>query len=97
MHKPLTIVAKFIAKPDAADFVQAEIEKLLAPTRAEPGCINYDLHQDNRTPEQFLIYENWDTYELWQDHMNAPHLKAFQDAIDGKLEDLTIWEMTRIG
>lgn len=46
----LTIVANIIATPDSIDFVKAELLKLIEITRAEPGCINYDLHQDNENP-----------------------------------------------
>ena len=40
--------------------------KLIDITRAEEGCINYDLHQDNENPAHFLFYENWKSRELWQ-------------------------------
>ncbi len=42
----LTIVAHIHANPDKIDLVKAELEKLLPITRAEEGCIQYDLHQN---------------------------------------------------
>ena len=93
----LTIVAHITAKPDAIDFVKAELEKLIAPTHAEEACIQYDLHQDNENPAHFMFFENWDSRELWQVHMNTPHLQNFVAVTEGKLEGLTIHEMTRIG
>ncbi|MGB0258137.1 MAG: putative quinol monooxygenase, partial [Coraliomargarita sp.] len=57
----LTIVATIKAKADQVDLVQSELLKLIEPTRAEAGCINYDLHQDNENPAYFLYYENWET------------------------------------
>ena len=51
----LTIVANIKAKAEQIDLVKAELEKLIDITRAEPGCINYDLHQGNENPAHFLF------------------------------------------
>lgn len=93
----LTIVAKIIAKVEKTELVKAELLKLISPTLAEAGCINYDLHQDNENPNMFLFYENWESRELWQDHMNSTHLAKLTKAIDGATEDITVYEMTPLG
>ena len=92
----LTIVAHVRAKSDRIDFVKAELLKLIDITRAEKGCINYDLHQDNNDPTHFLFYENWESRELWQTHMNNKHLKDYMAATEGSVEDFTLYEMTQI-
>ncbi len=93
----LTLVAQITAKEDKIDLVKAELEKLIPPTRAEAGCIQYDLHQDNENPAHFLFFENWETRELWQDHMNNQHLKDYLAATEGAVEDFVVCEMTKIG
>ena len=93
----LTIVANITAKTDQIDFVKTELEKLIAPTRLEAGCINYDLHQDNEAPAHFLFFENWESRELWQVHMGNQPLQEFIAATEGALEGLTVNEMTQIG
>ena len=97
MNKHLTIVADIKAKSDQVDLVKAELLKLIATTRAEKGCINYDLHQDNENPAHFLFYENWESRELWQAHMGNQHLKDYMAATDGAVAEFTLSEMTRIG
>ena len=92
----LTIVADIKAKSDKIDLVKDELLKLIDITRAEEGCINYDLHQDNHNPSHFLFYENWESRELWQTHMNNEHLKAYMDATDGAVEKFTLNEMSKI-
>jgi len=92
----LTIVANITAKTDKIDLVRAELEKLIPITRAEKGCMNYDLHQDNENPAHFLFYENWESRELWQTHMNAQHLQDYVAATEGAIEEFTLNEMTRI-
>ncbi|WP_282181237.1 putative quinol monooxygenase [Aliiroseovarius marinus] len=93
----LTIVANIKANPDQINLVKAELEKLIDITRAEEGCINYDLHQDNDNPAHFMFYENWESRELWQTHMNAPHLSAYMDATEGAVAEFTLNELSVIG
>lgn len=92
----LTIVAHIRTRPDAIDQVRAELEKLVPVTLAEEGCLQYDLHQDDQDPTHFLFFENWESRELWQAHMGAPHLAAYRAATDGAVADFTVYEMSRI-
>ena len=93
----LTIVAHITAKADQADFVRTELEKLIAPTHQEEGCVQYDLHVDNDNPAYFMFFENWDSRELWQQHMSNPPLKNFLAVTEGAVEELKVHEMTKIG
>ena len=92
----LTIVANIKANPEKIDLVKSELLKLIDVTRAEEGCINYDLHQDNENPAHFLFYENWESRDLWQAHMGNQHLKDYMDAVEGAIDDFTINEMSQI-
>ncbi len=92
----LTIVANIKAKADKIDLVKAELLKLIDITRAEEGCLQYDLHQDNENPAHFLFYENWDSRELWQAHMSAQPLLDYMTATQGAVEVFTLNEMTRL-
>ena len=92
----LTIVANITANADKVDLVKSELQKLIPITRAEAGCLQYDLHQDNEDSAHFMFYENWESRELWQAHMNAPHLAAYMAATDGAVAEFTLSEMTKI-
>lgn len=92
----LTIVANITANPDKIELVKAELEKLIADTRDEEGCIQYDLHQDNENPAHFLFFENWESRDLWQAHMGNQNLKDYMAATEGAIADFTINEMTMI-
>ena len=65
-NQKLTIVARILAKPEKRELVKSELLKLIDITRAEKGCINYDLHQDNENENLFLFYENWESRDLWR-------------------------------
>lgn len=92
----LTIVANIRANPDQIDLVKTELEKLVPVTRGEKGCLQYDLHRDNSDPAHFMFYENWESRELWQTHMSAPHLAAYMQATEGAVAEFILNEMTHI-
>lgn len=93
---PLTIVADIRAVDGKAALVHAELEKLVAPTRAEAGCLRYDLHRDRADPAHFLFYETWADRDLWQAHMSAPHIASYLAATDGAMDAFTVTEMERV-
>jgi len=96
MTKKLTIIARIESKPENIDLIKSEVFKLIEPTRKEKGCIQYDLHQNNESLEVFVFYENWESLELWQEHMESSHLKNFIESTEGALADLEISQMTMI-
>ena len=93
---PLTIVAHIHAAPGKAAFLRTELERLVAPTRAEAGCIQYDLHHDNADPDHFMFFELWASRDLWQAHMQAPHIAAFGASSAGAVAGSSLYEMTPI-
>lgn len=90
----LTIVAHITAEPEKIALVKSELLKLVAPTLAEQGCINYDLHQDNNNPAHFFFYENWQSRELWQAHMQSQHIADYIAAVKGCVATSAITELT---
>ena len=92
----LTILAQITAAPGKEQLVRRELEKLVDITRAEAGCEQYDLHQDNENPGLFAFYENWQSRDLWQQHMNAPHLAAYMAATEGAVTNFVLNEMSKI-
>lgn len=92
----LTIVANIKAKADKTDLVKSELKKLIDITRAEEGCVQYDMHQDNQNPAHFLFFEIWESRALWQIHMAAQPLKDYLAATEGAIEDFTLNELTHV-
>lgn len=92
----LTILAKITAVAGQEAHLRKELIKLVAVTRLEDGCIQYDLHEDTSNPCIFVFYELWQTRELWQNHMNAPHILAFGKATEGAILGFELNEMNQI-
>lgn len=92
----LTIVADIRVKPEHLGEIKAGLQALIPPTLAEAGCLQYDLHADNEDPTHFLFYENWETRELWQVHMETEHIRSFEALSEGKISDVALYQMTHL-
>lgn len=59
---------------------EAELERhllsLSAPTRAEPGCLRYDLYRSSVNRYEFMRLEVWASPAALEAHKKTPHLRA---------------------
>lgn len=93
---PLTIVATLTAKPGMEAELERRLRALVEPSRADAGCVQYDLHRSVERPGEFLFFENWGTREEWEAHMQTAHLKRFLAESDDILEGVALQQMERI-
>jgi quinol monooxygenase YgiN len=92
----LTVIAKIRAKPEHRAEVERELRALVEPTRAESGCINYDLHVAEHDANVFLFYENWADRAALEAHAASPHMNAWREKQPGLLShgvEISLYEM----
>ena len=70
-----TIIATLTARPETREELASLLMALVAPTRAEAGCINYDFHVDAADPCVFVFYENWTDRAALDAHLAMPRLQ----------------------
>ncbi|MDL2398891.1 putative quinol monooxygenase [Rhizobium mayense] len=75
MSDQVTVMAHLVARPEKIDETKAFLMSLIVRTRAENGCVDYDLHQSDDNPAQFSFYENWTSQAALDRHMETPYLK----------------------
>jgi quinol monooxygenase YgiN len=98
MSPPIVVVARIKAKPDQIQRVAQELRALLAPTRAEAGCRNFDMHQSTGDPSLFLFHETWDSEAHLERHFQTPHLQHWLGIMDDLLaEPLEVTRWRRVG
>ena len=93
--KAITVVATFQARPGKEGELRAALLGLLAPTRKESGCVNYDLHQSPEEPGKFLFHENWTSKAALDAHLQSPQIKALLPRVDElcvAFPEIKIWE-----
>ena len=93
--KTITVVATFQAKPGKTEELKKALLSLIAPTRMEAGCLNYDLHQLPEDPEKFLFHENWTSKAHLDAHLQNTHIQVLLPRMDELcvgMPEIKIWE-----
>ena len=70
------VVAHITARPDTIDKVREILEGFVEPTRAEPGCVTYELLQNRVDPTDFTFVEEWADDPTFEAHHRSPHITA---------------------
>ena len=93
--KTITVVAAFQARAGREAELKTALIGLVAPTRKEAGCINYDLHASPEDPAKFLFHENWTSQAHLDAHLQSAHIKALLPRVDELcvvFPEIKIWE-----
>ena len=75
--------------------VRQELLSLVAPSRKDAGCLNYDLHQALDNPALFLFHENWTSKAHLDQHLQKPDLQAVLARVGQLVAEppqITLWE-----
>lgn len=92
--KPLTIIAQIRAHEGKGDELLVAQRELAAAVVKEPGCLRYELHVSNEKPGRTIFVESWESYDLWQVHMQAPALIAFRQKAGHLVAETILDQMT---
>jgi quinol monooxygenase YgiN len=74
----LQIVARVITRPDTVDEVKRILVGMLEPSRAEDGCLVYELLQCQDDPTDFTFVEEWTDAAALERHAASPHIAGVQ-------------------
>ncbi len=90
----VTLVVMLRAKEGQHLLLEAEIRALIAPTRKEDGCLQYDLHHSLEQPTFFLLHEVWATRAHHTAHTKTPHFLRWDARKDSLLthRDVSFWQ-----
>ncbi|RYD27823.1 MAG: antibiotic biosynthesis monooxygenase [Lysobacteraceae bacterium] len=86
MTKPVKVVAVLTARAAAAGQLRALLDAMLAPGRAEPGNLRYDVWQDQSEPGRFVLDELYRDAKAVAAHRATPHFQAYLEAINDLAE-----------
>ena len=87
-EKQITFTVALTALPGEEDALAAEARRLIRPTRAERGCVQYILHRSKEQPGQFLFYEIWASREALERHWQSPHFLRWKERQGALLETI---------
>ena len=94
-QKTITVVATFQARPGKETELKNALIGLVAPTRKEAGCLNYNLHSSPEDPAKFLFHENWTSQAHLDAHLKSAHIATLLPRVDElcvAFPEIKIWE-----
>lgn len=84
--KELIIVATITAKEGNEVLVREALERIVPPSRAEAGCIRYDLHVDLGNHASFVMLEAWRDEAALAEHEATAHFQELIKTVGGKAD-----------
>ncbi|MEW6283305.1 MAG: antibiotic biosynthesis monooxygenase family protein, partial [Candidatus Eremiobacterota bacterium] len=66
----LRVLAAFQVQSGKEAELMAALKEVARPTRAEPGCLEYELHRCTEDPTRFVMLEKWTSPDALQAHFN---------------------------
>ena len=81
-EKTIRVVAHLKAKADKIAETREALEALIAPTRAEDGCLHYELSQNNDDPTDFTFVEEWSSNAELDAHLESDHINQLRAQAD---------------
>jgi quinol monooxygenase YgiN len=78
----LRVVARIKARPDKVEELREVLAGLVAPTRAEEGCMSYELLQNRADPTDFTFVEEWTSDAALEQHFTTEHMQKATARLD---------------
>lgn len=86
MAASVHVVARYQAKAGKEDEVKGVLIALIAPSRRELGCYQYDLLRNPGDPRDFCFVERWEDDKTVDQHGTTAHVKTATAQLEGLVE-----------
>lgn len=73
---PIHVIARHFARPDQVERVREILLSLIAPSRAEAGCLKYELLQNIDDPTDFTFVETFADEAALKLHASSPYVSG---------------------
>ena len=71
------VMAQYRAREGEAERVAAALTEMVAPTRAEPGNLDYQVFRDPGQPAVFVLFERYADEAAFDAHRASPHFTTW--------------------
>ena len=86
----IVVIGKAQVKPEAREAAIAACLQMSALSEAEAGCIRYQFYESLAEVNTFFLFEEWETADALQNHLQQPHTRQF----GGQLANFLASEMS---
>ena len=71
------VIAQYRARAGEEGRVDEALRKMVEPTRAEPGNLDYQVFRDPRQPAVFVLFERYTDVAAFDAHRASPHFTTW--------------------
>jgi quinol monooxygenase YgiN len=75
MAQSVKVVVKITVRPDKTGDARKLLAALAEKSRAEPGCVRYEVLQSATEPNVFGLLEEWENGPALEAHVVTPHVQ----------------------
>jgi (4S)-4-hydroxy-5-phosphonooxypentane-2,3-dione isomerase len=91
------LVVSLQVKPDKRDqFLSAAQDDSTCSVRDEPGCLRFDVLQDNADPNHYFFYEVYVDEDAVKAHTSMPHFVRWRAASEECVESTNVSRATTL-
>jgi quinol monooxygenase YgiN len=70
------IIARWQARDGEREKIESILRELAPESRKEPGVRQFVAHRSHDNPNDFLLYEEYDSEQAFIDHQQTAHFKT---------------------
>ena len=72
----------FIAKEGSQEKMKELLSAMVIPSKAEDGCIFYEIFQYTENPRKFMAYESWRDESALDGHKESAHYAVYKSSYE---------------
>ena len=86
----LSIIATITVKPEFQDALKPIFKRLVTGSRAESGCLRYELNQSVENKNIYIIVERWESQQAIDLHNTTAHFVEFANFAKDHFDGLSV-------
>ena len=83
----LIIIATARAKPGKEADLERALREVAAPTRAQPGCVQFSLYRAAAAPSTIVGFERWVSAADHESHLQGAHVQKLMASMANLLAE----------
>ena len=91
------VLVKVQVKPELiAEFTTAILRNAELSVQRDPGCVRFDVLQQEDDPTRWFLYEVYEREQAWVDHRVSAHFLAFKEVGDRAILTREVTKLTGV-
>jgi len=93
----ITKSVTFMAKEGSQEKMKELLEAMVAPSKAEKGCLFYEIFQYENDKKRFMAVESWENEAALDGHKASAHYAVYKSSYEPFCDDKYSDELAILG